>query len=419
MAEHLSNETIQLYLHRELAAESRFNADIHFADCSSCRERLGEGDKLQALYQAFQADLAISTEETCQHLTDEEVLAYLKNRLGAVELEIATSHLVWCEECQFEVNQMRIIASELDFRQGQTKGPLKQILGKTIARIHQLFQIRGLRLEYLAPLALLGAGAFLGWRYFSQQNHPTEISQNALPSVQKLAKASGSPLPEITSSEKSFADIAAYSDYSKWLLREDQALFARVREHGKLETPKIFRQQNETYLGGNEIETFRLLGPGNVVIRGTQPTIRWMPFEDATKYRVIVSKVGETKTTVASVFVTGTQWKLDRPLERNYRYTWQVITEKNGKDIYGVWQGRPVAEFFVIAEDKLVQIRQAEKNYQANTDPMARIVLAARYAKAGLVEDAKRELKNFPTDHSQAALANQLLGSLPRQTGNH
>ncbi|HMX27257.1 MAG TPA: hypothetical protein PKC13_16785 [Blastocatellia bacterium] len=403
MAEHLSNETIQLYLHRELAAESRFNADIHFADCSSCRERLGEGDKLQALYQAFQADLTISTEETCRHLTDEEVLAYLKNRLGAVEMEIATSHLVWCEECQFEVKQMRIVASELDFRQGQTKRPLKQILGKAIARIRQLFQIRGLRLEYLAPLALLGAGAFLSWRYFSRQNHPAEMSQNVLQPTQNLAIVSGSPLPEITTSERGLSDTAAFSDSFKWLRSEDQALFARVREHGKLEIPKALTQQSEASMGRKQEKSFRLLGPGNVFIRGTQPTLKWEAYEDVTRYRVIVSKKGVSLTTVASVFVTGTEWKPDRPLERNYHYTWQVITQENGKDIYGFWQDRPVAEFFVIGEDELARVRQAEKNYQENTDPMARIALATRYAKAGLVEDAKRELKNFPTEHPQAA----------------
>ncbi|HEX9004681.1 MAG TPA: hypothetical protein VGB07_32515, partial [Blastocatellia bacterium] len=64
----------------------------------------------------------------------------------------------------------------------------------------------------------------------------------------------------------------------------------------------------------------------------------------------------------------------------------------------------------------LERVKSAEKHYGASHDPLARIALAARYAKAGLIEDAKRELRDFPKEHAQSRLAVRLLESLTGRT---
>lgn len=424
MTEHLSNEIIQYYRHKKLSAGAKFDADVHLSTCPSCREKLDGAERLQTLHRAFRTNFAFSPENVCRHLGDDEVLAYLNERLDAVEFEIADSHLAWCEQCQTEVGQMRAIASQFDPQPGPAVKTLNRIPPAFLSGLLQFFQLPLLRRQTAFALALLALGGFLGWLYLKDSGKKDgEISSSSPPPTKgpgnvESPVASASPVAVLPANPPAISESQASST---WLLGQDRDIFNEISKGGNLKLSGRVRELRELYksastgLGLDEKEKIQLLGPSCRLIRETQPTIRWRAYPGATTYKVIVCNGADCKNEITA-FVNDTQWTPEQPLERNQRYTWQILVERPEGNVYSYWYERPFGDFFIIAEDELASVKQAEKHYRASSDPMARIALAARYAKAGLVEDAKRELKRFPTEHAQAPLAARLLNDLTRQT---
>ncbi|MEK7834489.1 MAG: tetratricopeptide repeat protein, partial [Acidobacteriota bacterium] len=112
--------------------------------------------------------------------------------------------------------------------------------------------------------------------------------------------------------------------------------------------------------------------------------------------------------------------KIESPLEPGHIYIWQIAAKvKDGNDVYGRWPNRirTHAEFRVLATDELKLVQDAEKNYQPDKDPIAYLALAARYAKAGLVEDAEQMLNAYLKERPTSPQVVKMLNSLKRQSG--
>lgn len=423
MAEHLSNEIIKQYQHKSLRAESRFKADIHLAICPPCREKLFEPVRLHSLYQAVQTNLMYVTEDVSEHLSDEQFVAYVKDQLDEVEHEIVESHLVWCRVCTTELDEMRAIASQFDNRRMRLaeawNGLMKRLRPDRDKSRQSLPVIAAyvfvlLIFALLVPLAIWKRG-FSGGQ--EKKETVTSVS-NTIPPVasEETSRKDSPPVSAISTPTLNLAADSSLSNSLGWLLTTDRHLFDGAFKQGRLEIPKLVTDRGDTNMGLTEKESFRLLAPGAEVVRETQPIIKWEALEGASKYRVIVTDITYDRAEVADLYVTDTQWQLDTPLERGHHYTWQIIADQSGKSIYGTGPIRNYADIFVIAQDELERVSNAEKHYRASRDPLARIALAARYAKAGLIEDAKRELKNFPKEHAQSSLAIRLLERLTPRT---
>lgn len=425
MAEHLSNETIDLYQQRRLSAQSRFQADMHLSGCPPCRRKIGEADRLHSLHASVQAELGFVAHAVSEHLGNDQIVSYLENTIDEVEREIITSHLVWCRSCGTDVNEMQTIVSQ--FRAG--KEEQDSILARLRDRFRTQWEAQPIYWRVgsaFVAVVLVLAVPYVLWRLVLPINRGTEESVASMPQTIPAAtaiggtsaRASASPDPAVAAPARGADNVSESPGNLNWLLADDRRLFDHARTHGVLDLPRIVTASPDRTMGAIEEESFRLLFPGNLVIRESQPTIRWEMLGGAPEYTVQIVDLDNGYEEVAKLKVANTEWKPDRPLIPGHQYRWQVRAEKNGKSIYGVWANQPFANFAIISSQELLRVAAAEERYKNLQHPLATIALAARYAKAGLVEDARRELKTIPKNNPHAALASRLLISLNRNTGH-
>lgn len=419
MTEHLSNETIALYQRKRLNPQSRFQADIHLATCPPCRGKIGEDARLQALYTAMQEEFRYVREDASEHLTNRQIISSLEKGLDAEEQEIVGSHLAWCASCGDAVKEMQEIISQVNSEKKETnsfwmrlRDRLRTFWENQSAYVLVGSAFAALMLVMTFPVITRKLG-FLGGG--GKQESVASVAQRVPPA------SAGEPSPGKTPSSASVPAAispapspSTYDDLS-WLLPEDQGLFKKARDRGELETPPIVSETGDRTMGGRE-DSFKLLGPGSIVTRDRQPTLKWQPLEGTSAYTVLVLDLDREKEQVVKTTVTDTELMLEGVLTPGHQYRWQVSADKSGKLAYGLWKNQPYADFTAIAAGELQRVAKAEKQYRDSSDPLARIALAARYAKAGLVEDAERELKTLLRNNAQASLAARLLANLKRKT---
>ncbi|MCS6861930.1 MAG: zf-HC2 domain-containing protein, partial [Abditibacteriales bacterium] len=102
MSEHLSSQQIERYCQRALSSAELLAADDHIAACASCRQRLAE-----AARDSFSFVPASAVVAQPEHLTYEQLEAYVDSALDEVDREIVESHLELCATCVAEVRDLR------------------------------------------------------------------------------------------------------------------------------------------------------------------------------------------------------------------------------------------------------------------------------------------------------------------------
>src|SRR5438132_370402 len=103
MSEHLSLDQIDKLRQRLMSTEELLSVDEHISGCEECRDKLFESEKFQTSISLWQ-DLLQSAE--ANHISFDQVKAYLENSLDEVDREIVESHLDLCPICKKVVEGM-------------------------------------------------------------------------------------------------------------------------------------------------------------------------------------------------------------------------------------------------------------------------------------------------------------------------
>lgn len=111
MTEHLSAQYVERYRAREMSPAELLAADDHLAACEVCRQRLGAAGQLGGVYNSFRANLQAAAKTASDHLSDEQLVAYVGRQLDEVEREIVKSHLAWCRQCSDEAHDLQEFAN--------------------------------------------------------------------------------------------------------------------------------------------------------------------------------------------------------------------------------------------------------------------------------------------------------------------
>lgn len=409
MAEHLSKELIDQYQTAGLSAQDRFDCDTHLADCDTCRKQVCDNGKIEALSNFMQTRLSIIASESSDHLTFEQIADYVNNKIDEVDRECIDSHLIWCEFCSADVKEMTQ-QSETILRPFRLQPSLPSHSHK--GKGESLWEWGSRKpniakgLAYAAFLAVLFSGSYMLLRYWRASDSPAKneaqmvasevgkvsgvASANATETTPQSAKPSENPvtLPSST------IDLGS----AKWLLPADHRLLSATLKAAEFDIPIPVKEmlRKDLSMGGKDVDiSFRLLSPADEAVREIQPTLKWQALADNSKYKVVVTDISVNKNLIDR-FVETTELRLNVPLEGGHSYRWQVsIKGKDDKPIYGKFSGQSYADFFFIDRNELNLVMAAERQYSDNEDPMARLALAVRYAKAGLLKDAKRELNSY------------------------
>src|SRR5262245_43889967 len=118
MSRHLSPTTMEMFAARQLAPKELLEAARHMAICEECRANLGETQRLRTGAQFIRDDLR---RESLSHLNYEQLEGYVNESLDAVERDIITNHLAYCETCTTEVEELRRLRDSLSIYPNKTE----------------------------------------------------------------------------------------------------------------------------------------------------------------------------------------------------------------------------------------------------------------------------------------------------------
>jgi anti-sigma factor RsiW len=114
MSEHLSTQLMERYCQRKISGMDLATIDEHLTGCAECRQRLSERKRLDATYQALLNDLrAAVSEKEEDHLSDEQLSAYIAGELAVDEHRSAEAHLKACSSCAWQAGELREYAATI------------------------------------------------------------------------------------------------------------------------------------------------------------------------------------------------------------------------------------------------------------------------------------------------------------------
>jgi len=139
-------------------------------------------------------------------------------------------------------------------------------------------------------------------------------------------------------------------------------------------------------------------------VEPARPTFRWSPQADATHYQVSIYDQ-ELNRVAQSGLVTNVSWQPDAPLKRGAVYQWEVVAYREGQDLGKAPKPpAPEAKFRVLEEAQLREIEAARRESGSS-----HLALGVVYTRAGLLQEAERELDALARSNPDSPLARRLL----------
>jgi hypothetical protein len=441
--EHITEESLNAYGKRELAAAENLAVQKHLGACEMCREKLARKFDAAKMFSALRNDFAFAdSADEPEHLPYEHLALFADGKLDDVEREIAESHFAICAECSKDLT---------DLRSFQTIAAAEPVAPKKSAEIERKSFWRKLfafdSIGSFAPVAAAILLATLFGAWFLLRGDKNEIAQT---NVNKSAPAptisntnvnppNDSPndnaLPENSASPTVSPEPENLSKNEPLLALDDGQV--TVDENGNVkglenlspQSQKAIRQSLQTgrvsvsiaanslsgasggvLMGGGNEENgvpFALDSPIGKVIRENQPVLRWKPLKDANAYSVTI--VDDKFRVVAdSGKLSATSWKPSKPLPRGANYSWQVTAIKaDGSEIVSPASPAPQARFRVVEQTTIDEIGRLEKSGRRS-----HLALGVLYAQAGLKQEARREFEMLVRENPKSALARKLLAGV-------
>ncbi len=151
---------------------------------------------------------------------------------------------------------------------------------------------------------------------------------------------------------------------------------------------------------------FRLESPLATAVLGGRPTFRWSPLPQGGSYRVMVFDRG-FHLVADSGEIAGTSWTPDRPLPAGAVYSWQVKARRLEAEAIAPGAASPEALFRVLGAEQAAAVGSA-----ARAAGSSHLALGVLYARAGLADDAERELASAAREGPESEAARRLLDSV-------
>jgi hypothetical protein len=186
----------------------------------------------------------------------------------------------------------------------------------------------------------------------------------------------------------------------------------------RLATPTVLadlRSGSEVLRGGSGARDFGPLDPVGRVVRAEAPVFRWSPLPGADGYRVRVYDLSLQVVAESPLLDAARpegngvarEWTPAAALPRGAVYTWQVTARRGGEELTAPDLARGEARFQVLSAPALREIESAEA-----LRPPSRLLLAALYARAGLLPEAERELGRLAEENPDSEGVRRLQASL-------
>lgn len=438
MLEHPTTRQLEEYNRRTLAPEIFMVVHHHVSLCPVCEEKCDPFRRASDDYENLWQAVKPQPSDQPYHLSYEEVVGYVNEELGEIDLEIVETHLEDCAACREDIVRMREVKAEAESE--KSAGVVVEPSLTHAPPTHKgfdwtsLFSSRTLR---VAATLVLFVGLASLLLLFRQNRIPT----NARRESQALPTATGSspetvqdvpPSPN-QNGAPSQDQTAQEGESSKTLELQDGDGSIALDKEGRIEglekLPEHLQQTVRSALieqrileprGMAELSArpgtllgessdglpFRLREPVGKVVQNTRPVFRWEPLAGAQSYRVIITDA-QLNEVAASGPLTTTTWKTPRTLKPGETYSWQVSALKDGAEVRSPVMPAGQAKFRIADARHMEVLRRARMAY-----PRSHLLAGLLYARAGLLDDAEREFQMLSRANPQSSIARKLLGQV-------
>ncbi|HTP36663.1 MAG TPA: hypothetical protein VMJ75_31020 [Candidatus Acidoferrales bacterium] len=382
--EHLTEAQIASYRARSLSASEMLDVSDHLAECEACRVLVSQDAGLAVAAASLYTRLR-SESEAFSHLTYDELAAYVDG--AASDAGRVDRHIRDCASCAANLRDLGVAKAEL----ARDRAPAPAFWSA----------IRGWR----AAFALAAAAACALVIGIALRPRPSAPAARVEPPPQARAPSAtvildGSRQITITA-QGSVSGLDGLPDGIRTAV--ERALMAQ-----RVDVPTFagLSGRRDVLLGAPAApKGTKLLEPVGILIETPTPVFRWKAVPGA-EYQVSVY-TSDFQPAVSGGWIRGAQWRSAVALRRGTRYSWQLTVRRDGAEVTSPVPPEPEAKFQVLdaaSEDSLARLRATSKD--------SHLVMGIAYAQAGLLDQARLELRAAADQNPGSTMVAALLAAI-------
>jgi hypothetical protein len=446
MLEHLSKIQLARYAGRTLNGEELLAVDRHLASCDACyavfASSLPGGLKVSA--SSFE-----SMEEPFHLDYEQHLKPYVDGQANEIDREIVASHVALCATCAADLEDLQTFSKQPAQTQGDDVPGVSPKLWKQGLPQWQRLPLANspFAVTFVVIVFILGITlAVLIWTMRPATGPVQQAGPTSQPEVDKPTPAITPESPAPRSNEQTADENAGEParqpprKRSEQRYRGEQSLLAlndgggriTLNKQGEMtgleQLPPDLRETVAQVLttrrfavspglrdltdgprklrGGEERNSFRVLAPAGVVVESDRPTFRWSALEGAQDYTVRIYD-SELRDVENSGPLDGTEWRIQKPLERGVIYSWQIRATKDGETVIAPKPPAPEARFRVLDQEAVAALENAKRLHSSS-----HLAMGVLYWKHGLIDEAEREFQALVSANPDSPVAARLLESL-------
>jgi anti-sigma factor RsiW len=108
MLKHVTAEQIEQYRNKAMPPGELLAFDRHVAQCAECRDQLAYGESVSKLVAGL-----VSAAAAPEHLSYEQMVAYVDSNSDDTDREIVESHVEMCARCATELGDLAAFAERM------------------------------------------------------------------------------------------------------------------------------------------------------------------------------------------------------------------------------------------------------------------------------------------------------------------
>ena len=341
-----------------------------------------------------------------EHLTPEQLDQYRRGTAPPTELLVFDDHLSQCEQCRMALEKLVTpvmltswAAGLARYEQPQEKTEAPVPVESPVA-VKSSAPSRWPRLLWIPALAAALVIGVLLWK----RSLPGDLSkpEARLPVFMAGIEDAGGTVGLDTSG---VVHAPAGVEQGQEALLAD-AMNAKSLPLAAL--PSDLAAPPGTLLGPSKLDEFAPLAPLSTVVYSDRPDFRWQPLKGALSYEVQVFD-SEFREVDSSGKIRQTSWTPVRGLARGALYQWQIIAYRASDSVRAPTPPAADARFRILNEETFAKVEAARTARQP-----AHLLAAILLAKAGMKEEARKEMDAVALANPNSPLVQEMIAALDR-----
>jgi hypothetical protein len=419
---HLTDLELERYRRRDMLPERLLAANSHLSSCQQCTARYGAENKVVSAFAVLQ-DLQSINEVESEHLSFERLTDYVDGGLDEKNRTEVKLHIQECAECELRLQELAVL-------QPLVTTPALPSTEKRSALLERFFAFfrPGLIFQLVSLLLIT---ALLLWAItLKRRVNGLEQAVSDLEKTNEVLAKNQKPASEPADVEvpgdvpdlpESSANLIALNDANGQITLDEKGTLTGFSEllpayetsikealtKSRLQVPRMpsGAGTKDVLMGTAEEEHFALVTPVGKIIQNARPVFRWQALKGATGYQVFLKDA--TGKIIESGELTIPEWTSPVPLKRGMLYSWQVVARKDGREIIAPPATGTTAQVKILGQAEADEIAQGKKSH-----PDSHLLLGILYAKAGLLDDARREFTILLKNNPQSDIVKNLLNTV-------